>query len=195
MGAACNNSSPQCPPGCLWCVLLRRHWAPGMASHPSTFMTIGSLSGWGVLSGDSSFAYPQVAALLLTEGQQSPSLSTCHSLSMTLVWRLVYTMLTEECSLCDKKKGDDYKWYGSLCIAQWSGIVWFGKEMLTCSWIQQGFIKSVPCAGTALASAGTKASLIHALRSTEHSWGEIDNEEPHCYLIWSMKGKKYQIKY
>ena len=104
MGAACNNSSPQCPPGCLWCVLLRRHWAPGMASHPSTFMTIGSLSGWGVLSGDSNFAYSQVAALLLTEGQQSPSLSTCHSLSMTLVWRLVYTMLTEECSLCDKKK-------------------------------------------------------------------------------------------
>ena len=93
-----------------------------------------------------------------------------------------------------KKKGDEYKWYGSLCIAQWSGIVWFGKEMLTCAWIQQGFIKSVPCAGTVLASAGTKALLIYALRSSEHR-GETDNEEPHCYLIWSMKEKKHQVKY
>ena len=197
MGAVCNNSSPQCLPGSLRCVLLRRHWTPGMASHPSTFIAISSVSGWGVHSGDGNFAYSQVAALLLTEGQQPPSLSTCDSLSVTLVWCLVFTMLTEECGLCDKKKkkkGDDCKWYGSLCIAQWSGIVWFGKEMLTCAWIQQGFIKSVPCAGTVLASAGTKALLIYALRSSEHR-GETDNEEPHCYLIWSMKEKKHQVKY
>ena len=104
MGTVCNNSSPQCLPGCLRCVLLRRCWAPGMASHPSTFIAISSVSGAGVHSGDGNFAYSQVAALLLTEGQQPPSLSTCDSLSVTLVWRLVYTMLTEECGLCDQKK-------------------------------------------------------------------------------------------
>ena len=58
---------------------------PEMASHLSTFTVISNISGWGVYSGEGNSAFPQIAALLLTEGQQPPSLSACDKLSVTLV--------------------------------------------------------------------------------------------------------------
>lgn len=58
---------------------------PEMASRLSPFTAVSSISGWGVDSGDGHSAYSQIAALLLTEGQQPPPLSACDKLSVTLV--------------------------------------------------------------------------------------------------------------
>lgn len=67
--------------------------------------------------------------------------------------------------------------------AKWLGVVWFGKALLICAFIQQLYVESLPYAGTVLTtSAGTKVFPICAPRGAVGSWGGTGDTQSGCCL-------------